>query len=267
MRALLGLLALVFVLAAAPASAASFDCSKATGADEIAVCRDGTLSSLDSEMGGLFFAYDKVPLLMGASGARRDDAEAFLAERRACGPDLTCLRRVYTARIAALRTGIEAAMQQFFDLQNNTPPVTAPIPPGVETIISGYAARCEELGGRLNTGSDRPAILTGDLDGDGIADYVLNTQPLQCSSSATAFCANAGCRVDIAVSSDGFADTIDAQGGMPQLVQRDTGTIAKLWVDRANCPNAKPEDACWASYSWSDGTSAVTYAVEPVPKG
>lgn len=267
MRALLGLLALVFLAVAAPVSAASFDCSKATAPDEVAICRDGTLSSLDSEMGGLFFSYDKVPLLMGANGARHDDAEAFVTERRACGPDLTCLRRVYTARIAALKGNIEAAMKQFFDLQNNTPPVSAPVPPGVETIIAGYANQCKELGGRLNTGADRPAILTGDLDGDGIADYVLNTQPLQCSNSATAFCANAGCKVDIAVSSDGFADTVNAQGGMPQLVQMETGTIAKLWVDGTNCPNAKPEDACWASYSWADGKSAVKYAVEPVPKG
>ena len=35
-------------------------------------------------------------------------------------------------------------MKQFFDLQNNTPPVAVPIPPGVETIISGYANQCKE---------------------------------------------------------------------------------------------------------------------------
>jgi uncharacterized protein len=99
MRAFLSLIGVMFpLLVAAPAQAASFDCSKATAADEMAVCRDGVTSALDSEMGGLFYAYDKVPMLMGSNGARHDDAEAFLAERAKCGADITCLRRAYTRR-------------------------------------------------------------------------------------------------------------------------------------------------------------------------
>lgn len=266
MRALLGLMGMVFLLlAASPGQAASFDCGKAAAADEVAVCRDGVTSALDSEMAGLFFAYDKVPMFMGANGARHDDATAFLAERGKCGADITCLRKVYTTRIAALKTQLGAAMQQFSDLQNQVPPVTAPIPEGVETLISGLAGQCTKLGGTLNAGGDRPGLLSADLDGDGIADYVINAQPLQCSNSATAFCGNGGCQVQIAVSSEKFADPIEALGGMPTLVQAETGTTARLWVDSSNCPKATAAEACWATYAWVGGKHTVTYAAEPAP--
>lgn len=266
MRAFLSLVGMVLLLlASAPAQAASFDCSKAAAPDEVAVCRDGVTSALDSEMGGLFYSYDKVPMLMGGNGARHDEAEAFLAERAKCGGDITCLRRVYTARIAALKESLAASMQQFSELQNDVPPITAAIPEGVETLIAGLAEQCKRLGGTLNSSGDRPGLLSGDLDGDGVADYVVNSQPLQCSTSATAFCGNGGCSVQIAVSSERFANPIEALGGMPTLVQAETGTTARLWVDSTNCPKATAEDACWATYAWVDGKHSVTYAAEPAP--
>jgi hypothetical protein len=266
MRAFLGLMSLlVLLLVASPLQAASFDCSKAAAADEVAVCRDGVTSALDSEMAGLFYAFDKVPMLMGASGARQDDAEAFLAERAKCGADITCLRKVYTDRISALKTQLGVSMQQFSDLQNQVPPVTAPIPQGVEALISGYAEQCTKLGGTLNAGGDRPGLLSADLDGDGVADYVINSQPLQCSNSATAFCGNGGCEVQIAVSSEKFAEPIEALGGMPTLVQGEAGTTARLWVDSTNCPKSTAADACWATYAWVGGRHTVTYAAEPAP--
>ena len=270
MRAFLSLvpalMGMVFLLpVTAPAQAASFDCSKATAPDEVAVCRDGVTSALDSEMGALFYAYDKVPMLMGSNGARHDAAEAFLAERAKCGADITCLRRAYTTRIAALKENLAAAMQQFSDLQNDVPPVTAAIPAGVETLIAGYADQCKQLGDTLAAGADRPLTMSTDLDGDGVADFLLNPQNLQCSTSATAFCGNGGCQIDIALSRDGFAAPIEAMGGMPTLVQSETGTVAKVWVDSTNCPKATAEDACWASYAWVDGKHTVTYAAQPAP--
>ena len=102
----------------APASAASFDCSQARAPDEVAVCGNPTLSALDSEMGGLWYAYSRVPMMMGGNGNRNDDAQAFLAIRRACGANIGCLTRAYAARIAALRAGIDGSMAQFSRLQN-----------------------------------------------------------------------------------------------------------------------------------------------------
>lgn len=91
------------LLGAAPSQAASFDCAKAGTPDEHAVCAIPALSALDSEMGGLWFAYSRFPMLMGGNGDRQDEARAFLAARGKCGADAKCLTALYTARIAALK--------------------------------------------------------------------------------------------------------------------------------------------------------------------
>lgn len=93
---------------AAPAHAASFDCGKAQAPDERAICADPALSTLDSEMGGLWFAYSRLPMLMGGNGNRHDEARAFLASRAACGADVACLTALYQSRIAALKQQITA---------------------------------------------------------------------------------------------------------------------------------------------------------------
>ena len=97
----------------APASAASFDCARAVKADEIAVCRNPRLSELDAEMGGLWYAWSRVPMLMGGNGARMDEAQAFLARRAGCGRDIACLTAAYRARIEELHRDIANAMRDF----------------------------------------------------------------------------------------------------------------------------------------------------------
>jgi uncharacterized protein len=106
------LLAAAFAVCSAETYAASFDCAKAKTPDETAVCRNRELSELDTEMGALWFSYRQLPFLMGASGARRDDAGTFLARRAACGPRVSCLRDLYHARNKALRDAITAAITQ-----------------------------------------------------------------------------------------------------------------------------------------------------------
>jgi uncharacterized protein len=96
-----------------PAQAASFDCARATRADEIAICRNPRLSELDSEMAGLWYAWSRVPMLMGGNGARMDSARAFLARRAACGRDTACLTAAYRARIEELHRNIAEAMRDF----------------------------------------------------------------------------------------------------------------------------------------------------------
>ena len=105
-------------LVASPAAAASFDCSHAREADEVTVCRTPSLSSLDSEMGGLWYAYSRVPMLMGGNGNRGDQARAFLDRRRACGRSVACLTTAYRARIRELHQGIDASMDEFSRMQN-----------------------------------------------------------------------------------------------------------------------------------------------------
>lgn len=94
------------LLCASPSQAASFDCTKASTPDEHAVCANPTLSALDSEMGGLWFAYSRLPMLMGGNGDRQDEARGFLAARGKCGADAKCLTALYQARIATLKEHI-----------------------------------------------------------------------------------------------------------------------------------------------------------------
>jgi uncharacterized protein len=92
------------------ARAAGFDCSKASAPDEKAVCANPQLSALDSQMTGLWYAYSRVPMLMGSSGNRQDEADAFLAHRRQCGADVACISSAYTARISTLESEITSSM-------------------------------------------------------------------------------------------------------------------------------------------------------------
>ena len=111
----LKLTAFAFVMMAigTQADAASFDCNRAQMPDEKAVCKNPGLSQLDSEMGALWYSYNRFPFLMGMSGVRQDDAHQFLADRSRCGANVTCLRSVYLARIRALKAGIRWGMQNY----------------------------------------------------------------------------------------------------------------------------------------------------------
>ncbi len=104
--------ALSFVLVGiAPARSASFDCAKAQAPDERAICANRNLSERDVEMSALWFSYSRIPLLMGANADRRDGQAAFLRARTACGGDLSCLEKLYAARIATLKTDITSALK------------------------------------------------------------------------------------------------------------------------------------------------------------
>jgi uncharacterized protein len=109
---------LAALIVTSPAAAASFDCGKARTPDELAVCATPALSARDSEMGGLWFAYSRIPMMMGSNGARHEEALRFLAQRAACGRDIGCLTRAYDARIAVLRDGIDVAMTELLHLEN-----------------------------------------------------------------------------------------------------------------------------------------------------
>ncbi|MGH6763478.1 MAG: hypothetical protein ACRECW_18030 [Phyllobacterium sp.] len=253
----LGVLSVLF--ASQPVQAASFDCAKAASPDEIAICRQGSLSALDSEMGGLWYAYSQVPMLMGSNGARHDEAEDFLQKRKACGADETCLRDAYHQRIVTLKENIKSAMQTAMDEQNATPDGSAlSYPEPVHALLDSYGKQCSDLGGVLKGKTVHP--LAADLDGDGKLDYVMNTQSLVCEGSASAFCANAGCQVDVALSGDDYAKPLSLQGGEPTLRQVRDVTELNLWVDKTNCEG---KSACWATYTWNGGKSETAYKVLP----
>jgi uncharacterized protein len=262
------LLIAVLVVFISNAVAASFDCAKAAKPDEAAICATPELSALDSEMGGLWFAFSKVPMLMGSNGARMDDAQDFLKERAACGGDMSCLRRLYHARIGALKQSVARAMENYFQLQNANPMVApwsvTSLPEPIGKIVTAYADDCRKLGGTLKEGFDVPRIATGDVDGDGIQDFVLDPQNLQCGAAATAFCGNGGCQIRIALSDDDYAKPIEVLGGEPTLSLKENATSVDVWVDRSNCNLTDRSKACWASYVWANGKLKPTYQARPL---
>ncbi len=92
------------VSAAAPASAASFDCARARAADERAICADRRLNDQDVRMATWLEVLGDVQL-MGGNGAMRDDQRAWLANRHRCGGDRVCLAHAYDRRIGDLSGG------------------------------------------------------------------------------------------------------------------------------------------------------------------
>lgn len=110
---------LLLVTASMPAQAASFDCAKARKPAEIAVCKHRDLSELDTQMASLWYAYRRIPMLMGGSGVRMDDAHTFLRRRAACGSSTGCLRRVYRARIRQLKHDLDSEMNAISQEENS----------------------------------------------------------------------------------------------------------------------------------------------------
>ncbi|WP_210255195.1 lysozyme inhibitor LprI family protein [Ancylobacter pratisalsi] len=237
--------------------AASFDCGKARTPDERAVCADPALSALDSEMGALWFAYSRMPLLMGASGARRDDARAFLDARAKCGRDAACLSALYIARNATLKRLLGGAIQTL-TAEANADPSPLPAPQPVMVQISALAGQCRELGGVIE-GDASPQMMSADLDQDGKPDYLLNAQNLLCDGAATAYCANDGCDIWVDLSSADYAP-MKLRGSRPTLVQGTKSTKLDIWVDKSRCSSLPPAAACWGTWEWNGSSLTARYS-------
>jgi len=99
------------LLLTVPANAASFDCTRARGGDEQAVCASRMLSELDVEMAVRFDMLAGL-VAMGTRGDMGDAQRAFLASRRRCGSDAKCLTLLYRTRIAVLKSQYDALKQR-----------------------------------------------------------------------------------------------------------------------------------------------------------
>jgi uncharacterized protein len=98
------ILAALFI--AAPANAASFDCTKASFPDERAVCTSRVLNDRDVQM-ALLYRLDLHLVPMGMGGILRDEQSAWLKQRRSLGADRARLLRHYDQRIARLQALID----------------------------------------------------------------------------------------------------------------------------------------------------------------
>lgn len=76
--------------------AASFDCSRASYADESAICRDPGLAAMDRRLAQLYAA--ALQTVSDPESLRQSESD-WVATRHQCGQDLDCLRRAYGERI------------------------------------------------------------------------------------------------------------------------------------------------------------------------
>jgi uncharacterized protein len=107
MRVIFPTLILCAIFLSVPAEAASFDCTKARGADERAVCASRPLSEMDVEMAVRYQTLAGL-VAMGTRGDMGDAQKAFLNQRRKCGANNACLTALYPARIATLKSDYAA---------------------------------------------------------------------------------------------------------------------------------------------------------------
>lgn len=244
------------------AYAAGFDCADAGKPDEIAICSSPVLSELDTRMDALWFSYSKIPLGGDANEEREAEAEAFLHQRNECGADETCLRTLYKERISALEREIADWMENRATGEDAWQVWSSrELPEAIWQIVQSYRDNCTQLGGTLAKGFDQPLVMTADLDGDRVQDFLLNPQNMQCSAAATAYCGNGGCDIRIALSSNAYDEPVEILGGAPTLKHSEAGTFLDVWVDSNHCENLPEEgNACLARFGWKDGELLLTYA-------
>jgi uncharacterized protein len=149
--------AVVFGLAAVlltstAAGAASYNCAKAAQPDEIAICKNRTLSELDVRMAALYGVRMKIPMLMGSRGAAQDEQVQFLTSRAKCGGNSACIGAAYQQRIDVLQKEINVAMQDYCvklgicGQASQAPPQPArPFPRAITAPCGGAAQPPERL--------------------------------------------------------------------------------------------------------------------------
>ena len=94
---------LLVYLAAAGASAASFNCAHAMLPAEQTICGNANLSRLDEQTAGMYF------LIVGSGAPQatislvKSSQSKFIAQRNACETDVDCLVDAYTSQIMFLK--------------------------------------------------------------------------------------------------------------------------------------------------------------------
>lgn len=93
-----------FSLSFGAASAASFDCSKASIAAERTVCGNTNLSQLDARTAGMYFTLLGNDLPASTLATVKASQRKFLDARNACTANVNCLVDVYTSPMMFLRS-------------------------------------------------------------------------------------------------------------------------------------------------------------------
>lgn len=93
------------------AQAASFDCTRARRADEVAICGNRALEDADVKMSTTYTLVLQL-VGMGMRGDLRDSQTAWLRERGRCGGNVTCIAQAYRARTQRLEAVFQTVVRQ-----------------------------------------------------------------------------------------------------------------------------------------------------------
>ena len=116
---LLSLLSAGALLLVSPSGhAASFDCAKANSVTEKAICADGKLSKLDSDLSVTWKNASDVAI---DPAAMKSSQLQWLKLRDACGADISCLSARYNERLAALVSTQDQAGNRLEALMETNP--------------------------------------------------------------------------------------------------------------------------------------------------
>ncbi|WP_143752312.1 lysozyme inhibitor LprI family protein [Burkholderia sp. SRS-W-2-2016] len=164
---LLSLSAGVFFLVSASSHAAGFDCSKAASATEQAICADGKLSKLDSDLSVAWKNASDVtidPLALNSSQLK------WLKIRDACGVETSCLSSRYKERLDLLSSNLSAVDVDHAGNRLEALVTEAPqIPPGTEEKRCTVDKRlCVRI---VHDGDDSRASIQIDSAGASLSTY------------------------------------------------------------------------------------------------
>lgn len=93
------------------AQAASFDCTRARRADEVAICGNRALEDADVKMSTTYTLVLQL-VGMGMRGDLRDSQTAWLRERGRCGGSVNCIAQSYRARTQRLEAVFQTVVRQ-----------------------------------------------------------------------------------------------------------------------------------------------------------
>jgi uncharacterized protein len=100
---LTGVVAFSLGASGAGAQSPSFDCATNYAPDEITICRNNSLTSLDRQMATLYFALVR-SLLPDQQIRLRNEQRSWLKQRASCLRSAACISAAYQARISQLNT-------------------------------------------------------------------------------------------------------------------------------------------------------------------
>lgn len=134
--------------------------------------------------------------------------------------------------------------------------------PTLATFVAAAKLDCATLDKGILEVTDGGIYFTTDFNQDGITDPIIDTRVFSCSSSATLFDGGTGGHyINVFVSNDDNSykrfeflaqdSTVISLGSSPVLLLKHHGTSCNLLAP----------SACFAAYSWAEGTFNTTNAI------